>query len=201
MIFFLWKSCFVLFWNKLIYMLLLYDPANNKTKKERLTDFATRQTESWKKQPRRDAEENEWWQTDHVEVWHYQKMFFDLIVCHCLCSSPQWLAGWETTASRWALTPCRCLAVTSSIWTCPLPLFTHLLSMYLSLSRSLFLPVSLPHCHSVNGLVTCYLSESIQLVLTIVSVCVCALTEILQFEGPIWTVIDLVSWILEWFSA
>ena len=137
MIFFLWKSCFVLFWNKLIYMLLLYDPANNKTKKERLTDFATRQTESWKKQPRRDAEENEWWQTDHVEVWHYQKMFFDLIVCHCLCSSPQWLAGWETTASRWALTPCRCLAVTSSIWTCPLPLFTHLLSMYLSLSRSL----------------------------------------------------------------
>lgn len=46
---------------------------------------------------------SEWQQADRVEEWHYQRMYFDfdcVVVSHCLCSSPQWLAEWEITAPR-----------------------------------------------------------------------------------------------------
>ena len=57
-----------------------------------------------------------------------------------------------------ALTTYRCLTVTSSMWTCPLPVFAHLWST----SRSLTVSLSLTLCQSVNSWVT-HEPESFQL--------------------------------------
>lgn len=103
---------------------------------------------------------SEWQQADRVEEWHYQRMYFDfdcVVVSHCLCSSPQWLAEWEITAPRGhdniSLSHCHFVYVDLPTRSLRSP-FVRVFRFFISCCCQSF---SLSYCQLVNKLEDCYI--------------------------------------------